>query len=141
MVARSTCSVLSASSRRTALEELNRAWLQEATLHLHTDNPKFVDNVQAAQLLRFIAALKRYKKKVPPRLFLLSLVDNQPQSLDRVNTLYDDWVIIDPNTVESLFEEMNARGEKNTEDEIHDRLKAYYEVGLKTFHFSCIAWI
>lgn len=116
-----------AASRRRALEELGKAWLQEAMLYLHTDNPKFIQNVQAAQLLRFKAALERYKKKNNPVTFLLSLVNN-PEDLQNVPPIYKDWAIVGMNNVDALFEEMNVRGEKNTEDEIHDRLKAYYEV-------------
>ena len=38
-----------------------------------------------------------------------------------------NWIIIDPNNVSNLFEEIHPRTTRNAEDEIHDLLKAYYE--------------
>jgi hypothetical protein len=49
---------------------------------------------------------------------------------------YEDWAIISPKTIWCLFREMHASGEKYIEYEVHDLLKAYYEVWNRLTHTS-----
>jgi hypothetical protein len=115
-------------ARKQAMMEVDRLWVEEATLHLQTNNPSFIQNVKAAQLLRFEAALARYNKSNPSVAFMLSLVGNNPKNLENIPSTYKSWTIISPDTIQALLKQMHSRGERNTEDEIHDLLKAYYEV-------------
>jgi len=113
-------------AREKAIRELMKLWDQETTLHLQTDNPGFTQNVQEAQLLRFKAALNRYTEKHQPGSFL-QILTNEPHRLEEV-PVWKSWAIISPETIDDLFKHMHSHTQKNREDEIHDLLKAYYEV-------------
>jgi hypothetical protein len=115
-------------ARSNALEKLRKYRSEEDSLPLHTNNPAFIEGVKEAQLLRFKAALERYAKKNPTRNFMVSLAPQNPQSVDTIPPQWKSWVIVDPDTIGALFNELHSHTEKNTEDEIHDLLKAYYEV-------------
>lgn len=113
-------------ARENAMKELEKLWSQETTLHLQTDNPGFTKNVKEAQLLRFKAALNRYTEKHKPADFLKFLTP-EPHRLEEV-PMWKTWTIISPETIDDLFKYMHSHSQKNREDEIHDLLKAYYEV-------------
>lgn len=49
----------------------------------------------------------------------------------------NDWVVIDGHRLEQLFDEVHPRATRNTEDEIHDLLKAYYEVTISPYYGFC----
>jgi hypothetical protein len=119
------------AARSCAFEELNTHWREEATLHLQTSNPAFIINVKAAQRMRFMIALDRYTKRHPPHNFVATLV-SKPEEMESLPSSWKSWAIIDNNTSDALLEEMHSHTEKNTQDEIHDLLKAYYEVRAKT---------
>lgn len=117
------------NARKRALEELSRQCRQEFTHHLQTSNPAFINNVKEAQLLRFGAALDRYTQRHPPETFLVNLSPKKdPMSVGSLPHVYQSWAIISPDTIGVLFAEMHSHTEQNTQDEIHDLLKAYYEV-------------
>lgn len=118
------------AARSSAMEKLEKFRWEEHSLPLHTNNPAFSKSVKEAQLLRFKAALERYAKKNAPRNFMLSLAPQNPASLETIPAIWKNWTIISPDTIGPLFEELHSHTEKNTQDEIHDLLKAYYEVRL-----------
>lgn len=115
-----------AAAREEALMKLEQLWDQETTLHLQTDNLAFTRNVKEAQLLRFKAALCQYTEKHQPANFLKMLGANT-QHLEEM-PMWKSWTIISPETVDDLFKHMHSYTQRNREDEIHDLLKAYYEV-------------
>lgn len=115
-------------ARTSAIEKLRKYRSEDDSLPLHTNNPAFIEGVKEAQLLRFKAALERYSKKNSTRNFMVSLAPQNPGSVDTIPPQWKSWVVIDPNTTGALFNELHSHTEKNTEDEIHDLLKAYYEV-------------
>jgi hypothetical protein len=117
-------------ARSSAMEKLGKFQWEEHSLPLHTNNPAFSESVKEAQLLRFKAALERYAKKNSPRNFMLSLAPENPGSIESIPPQWKNWIIINPNTIDALFGELHSHTEKNTQDEIHDLLKAYYEVRL-----------
>jgi hypothetical protein len=110
-----------------ALAKLDQWWHEDVDFHPRTSNRLFSLKVQEAQLQRFHAALNRYRAKRPASMFLVNLTEN-PDDLQRAPDIYKSWAIIDTMDLHDVFQEMNARGSRNTEDEIHDILKAYYEV-------------
>jgi hypothetical protein len=118
------------AARSSAMEKLNKFQWEEHSLPLHTNNPAFSANVKEAQLLRFKAALERYAKKNAPCNFMVSLAPQNPASIETIPGVWKSWTIISPDTMGALFEELHSHTEKNTQDEIHDLLKAYYEVRL-----------
>jgi hypothetical protein len=115
-------------ARSSAIKKLEKYRWEEDSLPLHTNNPAFIEGVKEAQLLRFKAALERYAQKNSSRNFMVSLAPQNPGSVDTIPPQWKSWVIISPDTIGSLFNELHSHTEKNTEDEIHDLLKAYYEV-------------
>jgi hypothetical protein len=107
-----------------------RTFCQEiTTFPLQTSNKLFLEKVTEAQHARFRGALERYRKTNPPDKFLLSLmVSSDPANLETIPQVFGSWAIVDLNNINDLFDQMHPRGVQNTEDEIHDLLKAYYEV-------------
>ncbi|KAI4251147.1 MAG: hypothetical protein LQ352_005034 [Teloschistes flavicans] len=97
-----------------------------ASRHLQTHTPSFEENVRNARLVRFGAALKRFKEKRPYTM---------PQQGQQTATAADlqNQIIIDMRDITSLFDEMHMSNTRNLEDEIHDILKAYYEPELHHF--------
>jgi hypothetical protein len=116
------------AARSSAMEKLDKFRWEEHSLPLYTNNPAFKECVKEAQLLRFKAALGRYVKKNLPRNFMVTLVPENPVSIETIPGIWKSWTIISPDTIGALFEELHSHTEKNTQDEIHDLLKAYYEV-------------
>lgn len=117
-------------ARSSAMEKLDKFRWEEDSLPLHTNNPAFSESVKEAQLLRFKAALGRYAKRNAARNFMVSLAPEHPASIEAAPDVWKSWTIISPDTIGALFEELHSHTQKNTEDEIHDLLKAYYEVRL-----------
>lgn len=115
------------------IQTLKRFCLDVSTNPLYTNNDSFIQKVKAAQQQRFGAALGRYRATNPPDPYIASLVqDPDPKMRQKVLQLieneYANWVVVDLNNVGALFEEMHPSGVQNKEDEVHDLLKAYYEV-------------
>lgn len=104
---------------------------------LYTNNDSFIHKVKYAQKERFRAALERYRNTHPPAKYieLLSTTKDPNERLKEVRTLEPtirNWAVVDLEDFDALFEQMHPSGVQNKEDEIHDLLKAYYEV--RKFH-------
>ena len=92
--------------------------------HLQTNNPAFEQKVSEARKRRFHAALERYKSSRPHQ--SKALTSNE--SGDDGNRL-----VIDMRDVDALFAELHMSNSQNLEDEVHDTLKAYYEIARDDF--------
>lgn len=97
--------------------------------HLQTNNSAFEDKVSEARRLRFHAALERYRLS---RAFLGS---SPPDGTTTVGagSVKQDQLVIDMRETSSLFAELHISNAQNLEDEIHDTLKAYYNVARDEF--------
>jgi hypothetical protein len=116
-------------AEKRALEKLQTLCHDITTFPLQTSNKLFLEKVTEAQHARFKGALERYRKTIPPENFLLQLMASaDPNNLKAIPQVFGSWAIVDLNNIDELFEQMHPRGVQNTEDEIHDLLKAYYEV-------------
>jgi hypothetical protein len=134
----------SKESESYIMEQLKTLCEKNATMALQTTNPDFINGVRAARLKRFQAALMRFRQSNSPRWHMAQLSTIQgfdSKGLQLAQTITDEWAIIDGKNIESgataLFDEMHPNGKRsqNTEDEIHDILKAYYDVR-PFLHFS-----
>lgn len=102
---------------------------------LVTTDDNFAYKVRVAQEDRFIAAVDRYKEHNPPASFFPAYVDKEESKLlPEMARISAGWVILDRDRLIRLFEEVHPRAMRNTEDEIHDLLKAYYEVTINFHH-------
>jgi hypothetical protein len=124
-------------AREKVLIQLRDLCHQNATLALQTNNPQFEQRVNAARALRFRGALERYRKANPPDIFLAQLLSQGQGQSSAYNVplnfnVNEQWAIVDSSSITKLFDEIHPYGERaqNTQDEIHDLLKAYYDVGL-----------
>lgn len=124
--------------RKVVLSKLADLCHKNATLALQTNNPQFEQNVNKARAKRFEGALDRYRNANPPSRFLTRLFNQD--ALAAGPEVYERWAIVDDDYVKNLFNEIHPYGERaqNTQDEIHDLLKAYYDVGSPTFHLSLV---
>ncbi|KAI9786023.1 MAG: hypothetical protein M1816_008175 [Peltula sp. TS41687] len=91
--------------------------------HLQTNNSGFEEKIKEARLLRFQNALRRYQTRL-----------NRFQSFGiGSGTKPDDVFWIDSRDTAALFDELHISNQQNLEDEIHDTLKAYYEIARENF--------
>jgi len=113
-----------ATSRRLTLlsERLNDI----LTKHLQTNNQAFEQKISETRLLRFQGALERYRssRKAQPA---------PPLAGSASATTSDTQFTIDMRDTAALFTELHMSNSQNLEDEIHDTLKAYYEIALNDF--------
>jgi hypothetical protein len=117
-----------AQARTCAVAKLHEFCHKNSTFLLATTDETFKNKVKQAQRDRFTAALTRYRLENPPETFVPAYIDNEePKLLPKIQQLLADWVIIDTASLDNLFEQIHPRATRNTEDEIHDLLKAYYE--------------
>ncbi|KAE9365430.1 P-loop containing nucleoside triphosphate hydrolase protein [Stipitochalara longipes BDJ] len=117
-----------------ATERLRTLCHEITTFPLQTTNEQFLQKVTKAQHARFRGALERYRKINPPGNFLLKLMaSSDPDNLKTIPQVFGSWAIVDLTNIDDLFDQMHPRGVQNTEDEIHDLLKAYYEIALEDF--------
>ena len=86
--------------------------------HLQTNNPAFEEKVSEARKRRFHAALERYKTSRQSKVLF-------PDDGDRL--------VIDMRDVDALFAELHMSNSLNLEAEVHDTLKAYYEIARDDF--------
>lgn len=107
---------LAKEAEKTAL--LNDRMDDLTTKHLQTNNSAFVEKVAKARLLRFQAALYRYQQA--------GLSQQKP-------ALSDSQLLIDLRDTSALFSELHMSNSRNLENEIHDTLKAYYEIARDEF--------
>ncbi|KFX86692.1 hypothetical protein V490_08938 [Pseudogymnoascus sp. VKM F-3557] len=121
-------------ARGMVFQKLHSYIHDKSKFPLQTNDESFGEKVKKAQQLRFKAALLRYQRNHHPEKFLLSLLpDNNPSGLEGAVPCYHSWAIVDVNEISDLLKEMHPRGAQNTEDEIHDLLKAYYEVARQEY--------
>lgn len=92
--------------------------------HLQTHNPLFEEQIRKARLARFSAALERYRVKMSSLLY-------QDKRVTEDNL--QNQFLVEPRNVESFFDELHMSNPQNFEDDIHDTLKAYYELALRDF--------
>ena len=98
--------------------------------HLQTSNPAFEQKVSEARRLRFQAALARYKSSRPSATSQLS---TNGTAAEKTAQPTDDLLVIDMRDTESLFAQLHFSNSQNLEDEVHDTLKAYYEIAREDF--------
>jgi Dynamin central region len=115
-------------AQERAEKRLSSGW-RDNELHLETHDTDFTANVKKAQLVRFEAALQKYKVKHSPVDFLNKLVEEHEKAIiASLHLRYENWVIINLSTIDDLFEAIHSRGENYMVDEVHDLVQAYYEV-------------
>jgi hypothetical protein len=118
-----------ARARINVLDQLEALYHKNTTQPLQTNNPKFEKNVNASRSKRFKGALERYRNANPASLFLGQLATREAMGGTDAE-IYERWTIVDDDFATKLFNEIHPYGERaqNTQDEIHDLLKAYYDV-------------
>ncbi|KAL2066683.1 hypothetical protein VTL71DRAFT_2755 [Oculimacula yallundae] len=130
------------SSRQVASRGIEEYCHKNSTSIMVTTNKLFEQKVKQAQTSRFMKAVIRYRTVNPPENFLPALLDgDNPKLAAKFREVCPAWVIIDIPSMEKLFEEIHPRATRNTEDEIHDMLKAYYEIALEAFKEHVISQI
>lgn len=97
--------------------------------HLQTNSSAFEEKVSEARRIRFHAALERYRlskgfQRGPT---------NDSAATAGVDSVTQDQLIIDMRDTASLFAVLHISNSQNLEDEIHDTLKAYYDVARDHF--------
>lgn len=120
----------SKESGRQRLSQLSTRMEKILSKHLQTSNPAFEQKVSEARRKRFQAALERYKSTQEARKRLLSSIDNTGSG-DNAND--DQLLVIDMRDTASLFAELHISNSQNLQDEVHDTLKAYYEIAREDF--------
>ncbi|TVY40800.1 Dynamin-A [Lachnellula subtilissima] len=128
---------LAEDSRKEVLQKMRSLCEKNASMALQTDTDDFLRKVRQAQMMRFINALQRYKTSNPLSTFVRSLTkDGSTLATGPEN--YGDWAVVDEKSIGSLFNEIHYAGDRreNVEDEIHDLLKAYYELALRNFIYD-----
>ena len=106
--------------------------------HLQTNNPAFEQKVTEARKRRFRAALERYKLWKSRKAFVKPLYfgnghDGSDEESPTGNDEDDNRLVIDMRDVGALFAELHISNSQNLEDEVHDSLKAYYEIARDDF--------
>lgn len=118
------------AAEKKGLKQLSDRLTTLTSAHLQTNNSAFVEKVRAARLRRFQAALERYRSRhVPP-----IPVPQKPQAFGMPAVVEDDnKFTIDMRDTIKLFDELHSSNSQNLADEIHDVLKAYYEIARDDF--------
>lgn len=94
--------------------------------HLQTNNPAFEQKVSEARKKRFHAALERYKKA--KNLLVTPANQGWTPNGSPISPADENQLVIDMRDTGLLFAELHMSNSQNLEDEIHDTLKAYYEI-------------
>lgn len=95
--------------------------------HLQTNNDAFEQKVKEARLSRFQSALKRYERSGAYQSSI------RRQKMNDVLAKTPDKLMIDLWDTAALFAEIHMSNQQNLEDEIHDILRAYYEIARENF--------
>lgn len=120
-----------------AIEKLKKFCHDSGSNPLYTSNDTFNQKIKCSQDARFKAALQRYQSYSPPQVYLQQVQGGGEEPSERIPTMraladrFSSWAIIDLNSqkdLEVLSQQMHSSAMQNREDEIHDLLKAYYEV-------------
>lgn len=112
-------------SLKRALDHLSWRVDQILSRHLQTNNPAFEQKISEARRIRFHSALERYRK-------------SKFDSVEGNENETELQLVIDMRDTTSLFNELHFSNSQNLEDEIHDILKAYYEIQRDNFVDSVI---
>jgi len=114
--------------RDAAMQELRLQCHRNGNQPLQTTNPDFLQRVRNARHERFRTALTRYH-------FGLSLSDDATKSIRSVLSTSQPadsigaFTVVQESNTTVLFDHLHPHGKsQNVQDEIHDILKAYYEV-------------
>ena len=99
--------------------------------HLQTNNSAFVEKVRIARLQRFQAALERYRSRKAAEQHFMTQKPPPVAGFPAVKE--DSKFIIDMRDTATLFDELHVSNAQNLADEIHDVLKAYYEIARDDF--------
>jgi len=99
--------------------------------HLQTNNPAFEQKVDEARRMRFHAAIERYRSSRGSQPKPLS---TNGASVESDGRDYDNqFLVIDMRDTAALFAELHISNSQNLEDEVHDTLRAYYEIAREDF--------
>lgn len=115
-----------AASERQTLKTISEMCHRRATGLLQTNNQSFLEKVRKSRKVRFEAALERYRTARPASNFFS--IEKFHAHIPDLSAHVERLAIIRQDTIQQLFDELHPSQQKNTEDEIHDLLKAYYEV-------------
>ena len=118
-------------SKKRALASLTRRSDEILIRHLQTSNPAFERRVGEARKKRFLAALERYRISKDP--WSSQQTSSSGTTIDGNRQRDENQIVIDMRNVDSLFAELNISNSQNLENEIHDTLKAYYEMARENF--------
>ena len=102
--------------------QLARRVAELQSRHLQTHNPDFERKMAEAKRLRFCTALERFRAS-----------SSLNMAFDLDTQMRDSLVLIDLADIDSLFKELHMSNARNLENEIHDTLKAYYEIERANF--------
>lgn len=123
------CRVSDAAEQK-GLKQLSERITTLSSSHLQTNNSAFVEKVRIARLQRFQAALERYRSRKATEQYFM------PQKLPPVAGFSigeDSKFTIDMRDTAALFDELHVSNAQNLADEIHDVLRAYYEIARDDF--------
>ena len=117
------------------MQQLHDLCHRNATMALQTVDPAYGVKIRAAQQQRFSFALGRFHVSHPPKNTLAQLLPGEGRAvLDTADAteVYRHWIIVHESHSTELFNEIHPHGARsqNIEDEIHDILRAYYDVSL-----------
>lgn len=151
----STLANFRSSAEKRAMEKLREFCHNNETAPLTTRDDEFRRKIHEAQRARFVAALLRYRENFPPEAFypVMTTPESNPSTeptvqqeespkavtsqqdiqllraeQQRVQDFLRGAVVVKNDSIDQLFEQIHPRAKRNVEDEIHDFLKAYYEV-------------
>ena len=113
------------AAEKRGLMQLSDRIATLTTSHLQTNNSAFAEKVRVARLQRFQAALERYRSRHP------AVPQKSPVAGFPVEE--DTKFTIDMRDTAILFDELHVSNAQNLADEIHDVLKAYYEIACDEF--------
>lgn len=113
------------------LHQLSRRMETILSKHLQTSNPAFEHKISEARLARFQAALERYRSKHKMQSRPSSSSDRDSGHESGVPD--DQLLVIDMRDTALLFAELHMSNSQNLQDEVHDTLKAYYEIAREDF--------
>lgn len=119
---------VSDTAEQRGLKQLSNRLTTLASTHLQTNNSAFVEKVRIARLQRFQAALERYRLRHAAKPVPKAFGSFAPASVEP-----DPKFTIDMRDTALLFDELHVSNSQNLEDEIHDILKAYYEIARDDF--------
>lgn len=117
----------SETAKAESLIALRTLCKRHATKPLYTSDPKYLLNVRESQRLRFFQAIDRYTILYPSLNFIKE-AESAPSP--QITEASNGWAVVDLAHLDSLFDQIHPNGARtqNTQDEVHDILKAYYDV-------------